>query len=204
MFKRTLQQSRSLHTPVSEAEEPVAKRQKPVPVETESTEQGRPYQAFVEREASQFRQEMTQAGDRTEPAPEEIRAHTLSAMQLDLMDRRVGKSQYSVAGEEQHGLMDNRSESQLSVASASPAYIDTLMRLAKDARWVSREFSPERMDRSCSPAYYTRDRATGTSVPGADSLIQRPGLETVEEEPMERETLKQGGACQAFVERRLR
>ena len=185
MFKRTAQQRRSQHSPESEREEPVSKRQRPVPAEPEHMELGRPYQAFVESEAGQFRQQMMQAGNRTGPAPEDIRTRVKPELQLDIMDRMVGKSHYSVAGEEQHGLMDYRSESQLAVASASPAYIDALRQLAKDARWVSREFSLERKDRSDFPAYHMCRLATGSLVPGADSLIQRSGMETVEEEPME-------------------
>ena len=200
MFNRAMHQLRSQHSPESEGEEPAPKRQKLEPVEPETIGQGRPYQAFVESEASRFREGVSQAGNRTEPALQEIRTRAMPVLQLDIMERVTGKSHYAVAGEEQHGLKGYRSTSQLSEASASPTYIDTLRQLKKDACWASRRFSLERMDWSYSPSYDTYDPVTGRLVPRAGSLIQRPRLETVEEEPMETDPVERRRPYHAFVE----
>ena len=143
MFKRTVQQRRIQHSPDSEGEEPAPKRQKLEPVEAEPMEQGRPYQAFVENEASRFRQELTQSGSQAEPAPVEIRTRSTSEPAPNFLDRTVGKSHYAVAGQAQHGLEIYLRTPALSVASACPSRIDTLSRQVKDARWVSRDFLME-------------------------------------------------------------
>ena len=91
MFKRTVQQRRIQRSPDSEGEEPAPKRQKLEPAEAEPMEQGRPYQAFVENEASRFRQELTQSGSQAEPAPEEIRTRSTSERVPVFLDGRLAK-----------------------------------------------------------------------------------------------------------------
>ena len=79
-----------------EEEEPGAKRSKLEPIEAKAMEPGRPYQAFVEREARDYWQSLGGVGSLTKPTQEEIRAAAMPILGAALR-RRTGWSPWTMA-----------------------------------------------------------------------------------------------------------
>lgn len=99
-------------------------------------EPGRPYRAFVEREARKYwQQESGVIGSLVKPLREEIRAAALPILCLALRNRRGSSRHQAVAALVQHTWEQGRIKSLFAEADESPTYIDALIELARDARW---------------------------------------------------------------------
>ena len=163
-----------------EEEEPGAKRPRLEPVEAKAMEPGRPYQAFVEREAKEYWQSLGGVGSLTKPTQEEVRAAAMPILCAALR-RREGRNEYpdpvrahhAVGGMIQHALETGRIKPPFSEASESPNYVEALIQLADEANWLAREIPlPEHPPPHHPTIYYTMDSESSRPIPRDDSYIR--------------------------------
>ena len=163
-----------------EEEEPGAKRPRLEPVEAKAMEPGRPYQAFVEREAREYWQSLGGVGSLTKPTQEEIRAAAMPILGAALR-RREGRNEYpdpvmahhAVSCMIQHALETGRIKSPFSEASESPNYVEALIKLADEANWIAREIPlPDHPPPHHPPIYYTMDPESSRPMPRSDSYLR--------------------------------
>ena len=160
-----------------EEEEPGAKRSKLEPIEAKAMEPGRPYQAFVEREARDYWQSLGGVGSLTKPTQEEIRAAAMPILCAALR-RRTGWSPWTMAHNAvgcmiQHALETGRIKPPFSEASESPNHVEALVKLADDANWIAREIPlPDHPPPHHPPIYYTMDPESSRPIPRSDSYIR--------------------------------
>ena len=145
-------------------------------------EQGRPYQAFVDSEASKYGLELMQTGNQAGPAPMESCTNVSMSIFMDVFDRTYGKSHYAVAGDGQHGLKKYYRESQAPERSAISSDDAALKLMVEDAHWVARDHSAEGSDRPDSSPSQSGASVTVGDVLRAIGMIQPSTTETLEEE----------------------
>ena len=119
-----------------EEAEPDVMRPELLPVEAGPVEPGRPYRTFVEREARRYWQEVVNVGGLTKPSREDIRAAAMPVLCQALRNRPGSRRHQAVAAVVQHALERGWIKPPFSEACESPSYIDALIELAKDARWI--------------------------------------------------------------------
>ena len=119
-----------------EEAEPDVMRPELLPVEAGPVEPGRPHRAFVEREARRYWQEVVNVGGLTKPSREDIRAAAMPVLCQALRNRPGSRRHQAVAAVVQHALERGWIKPPFSEACESPSYIDALIELAKDARWI--------------------------------------------------------------------
>ena len=180
LTRKTARVPESLPSQEQEEEEPGAKRPRLEPVEAKAMEPGRPYQAFVEREAKDYWQSLGGVGSLTKPTQEEVRTAAMPILCAALR-RREGRNEYpdpvmahhAVGCMIQHALETGRIKSPFSEASESPNYVEALIKLADEANWIAREIPlPEHPAPHHPTIYYTMDSESSQPIPRNDSYIR--------------------------------
>ena len=152
------------------------------PADAPGMEHERPYQAFVEREARQYWQEMSNVGSLTKPAEQEIRAAAMPILVQGLRSRcgfksnpAMNRAQMAVDAMQLHLVESGRLQHPFTLSEPSPNYIEALIQLADDADWLAGEIQlPDHPS-----IFYSRDTRTGKLVPKKDSYIRGKYLSEV-------------------------
>ena len=146
---------------------PIAIQPRLEPDEDQAAEPGRPYQAFVESEVRKYWHEIQErSGNLTKPSQEEIRAAAMPVLCLALRNRRGSRKHQAVAGIVQHAMEQSWIKRPFSEAYASPSYIDALIQLAIDAKWLAIEIPLPAHPQPFHPLiYYTIISQQGRYVP---------------------------------------
>ena len=190
MFKRMAQQRRSQHSQESEGEEPVSKRQKPVPAEPEHMEQGRPHQAFVEAEAGKFRQAMETGPDPAKRVRQDVSAAAAPAPSRDshYSDDRMRLK--AVAVMVYYAQVKGWVKPPYSNPFRTLSYVDALVKLADDTDWLAREIPlPAHPEPHHPTIFYTVDKSRGfpNRIPRKDSLIRADYVHTLDGQRISRQ-----------------
>ena len=161
------------HPPQEQQEAgPSAKRPRLEAAEPETTDPGRPHQAFVERRLREFLRD-NNIHALVKPTQDEIRAAALPILCQALRNRRGNRQHRAVDAVQLHARGRGWITPPYSRLLASPGYIDALIQLADDAGWLAREIPlPDHLPPRHPTIYYTIDPQSNRPVPRADSYIR--------------------------------
>ena len=127
----------------SEEAEPIAIQPRLEPDEAHAVEPGRPYQDYVESEARRYWQSLVGRdsltigkGSLTKPDQEELRTAAMPILCLALRNRPGHRRHQATAAMVQHAFERGWIKPPFSETYESPSYIDALIELVKDARWI--------------------------------------------------------------------
>ena len=157
------------------------------PAEIETVEPGRPHQAFVESEADRYWRDIAKSGCLSKPTRAEIRAAAMTILcraQRNWAGPKVNpvlnQALMAVNVIYLHATERGWIKPPFSRLAAMPNYVEALIRLADDAKWLAREVPlPDHPLPHHPPIYYTIDPETDRPVPRADSLIRADYVYTV-------------------------
>ena len=156
-----------------EQQDSAAKRPRSEAIEPETTEPGRPHQAFVESEARKYWQEIGKEHNLTKPTQDEIRAAALPILCQALRNKQGNRRHQAVDAVQLHAGGRGWITPPYSRLLACPGYIDALIQLADDADWLAREIPlPDHPPPRHPTMYYTIDPQSNWPVPRDDSYIR--------------------------------
>ena len=170
------------YQPSTEQEQaaPVAKRPSPEADEDEPVETGRPYQAFVEREARKYWEDMVQPGSLAKPEQQELRAAAMPILCTGLRKRSgvrflppTVKAHMVVNAMHLHAK--HRKELTRPYTGPYPVsdHIEALIQYAEDTGLLGREIPlPEHEGPKHPSIYYYIDPITRQPTPREDALLR--------------------------------
>ena len=174
-LKRTAEEREPRPPEEQEEVEPAAKRPRlePAEAEAEAMELDRPHRDFVENEAKKYWQEMMEVGSLSKPDQEEIRAAAIPILCRVLQNRPGSRRRRAVDALQLHASEQGWIKPPYSRLTECPSYIDALIQLADDARWLPQEVRlPLHPAPHHPPIYYSRELGTNRPKPREDSLIR--------------------------------
>ena len=171
------------YQPAAEQEQaaPVARRPSPEADEDESMETGRPYQAFVEREARKYWGDMMeQRGSLVKPNPQELRAAAMPILLEGLRKRGwvrflppTVKAHMAVNAMHMHGADSKVIPGTYYGPYPVSDHIQALLQYMEDTRLAPQEIPlPEHEGRQHPPIYYYIDPITRQATPRKDALMR--------------------------------
>ena len=120
----------------SEEAEPIAIQPRLEPDEAHVVESGRPYQDYVESEARRYWQSLVGRDSLSKPDQEELRTAAMPILCLALRNRPGHRRHQAAAAMVQHAFERGWIKIPFSEAHESPSYVEALIELVKDARWI--------------------------------------------------------------------